>query len=72
MASTSLKWINNLRLPLHEGLWQIEIAEGKIARLVTQPQQVEKHAAMLDAEGGLVCAPFIEPHKAGGGSARHN
>ncbi|MFH8135845.1 cytosine deaminase [Pantoea osteomyelitidis] len=62
MASTSLKWINNLRLPRREGLWQIEISAGKIVRLHPQPQQVENGAATLDAEGGLACAPFIEPH----------
>lgn len=58
----SLKWINNVRLPWREGLWQIEIADGHIARITPQPQQATPAEASLDGEGGLACAPFIEPH----------
>ncbi|WP_312054387.1 cytosine deaminase [Pantoea brenneri] len=58
----SLKWINNVRLPWREGLWQIEIADGHIARIIPQPQQATPAEASLDGEGGLACAPFIEPH----------
>ncbi len=62
MTTASLRWINNLRLPTREGLWQIEIVEGKIARITAQPQQLSAEGAALDAEGGLAYAPFIEPH----------
>ncbi|WP_084690420.1 cytosine deaminase [Pantoea anthophila] len=58
----SLKWINNVRLPWREGLWQIEIADGRIVRLSAQPQQATPADQSLDGEGGLACAPFIEPH----------
>ena len=56
-----LQWINNVRLPWREGLWQIEIQQGKIARVAPQPQNIAGGAA-LDAEGGLAIPPFIEPH----------
>ena len=58
----SPKWINNVRLPWREGLWQIEIADGKIARISAQTQQPSPVEQSLDGEGGLACAPFIEPH----------
>lgn len=32
-----LKWINQVRLPGREGVWQIEIQQGKIAHIVPQP-----------------------------------
>lgn len=56
-----LQWINNVRLPWREGLWQIEIQQGKIARVAPQPQNIAGGGA-LDAEGGLAIPPFIEPH----------
>jgi len=56
-----LQWINNVRLPWREGLWQIEIQQGKFARVAPQPQNIAGGAA-LDAEGGLAIPPFIEPH----------
>lgn len=58
----SPKWINNVRLPWRDGLWQIAIADGKIARLSAQPQHASPADESLDCEGGLACAPFIEPH----------
>ena len=58
----SPKWINNVRLPRREGLWQIEMADGNIARISAQPQQPTPAEASLDGEGGLACGPFIEPH----------
>ncbi|MRT09974.1 cytosine deaminase [Pantoea agglomerans] len=58
----SPKWINNVRLPWRDGLWQIAIADGKIARFSAQPQHASPADESLDGEGGLACAPFIEPH----------
>lgn len=58
----SPKWINNVRLPWRDGLWQIAIADGKIARLSALPQHASPADESLDGEGGLACAPFIEPH----------
>ncbi|MFV9670690.1 cytosine deaminase [Pantoea sp. KXB25] len=54
--------INNVRLPGREGLWQIDIADGKITRLSAQPQPLPVTEQVLDGEGGLACAPFVEPH----------
>ncbi|URQ61105.1 cytosine deaminase [Pantoea alhagi] len=62
MASTELQWINHLRLPQREGLWQIEIAGGKIAAIRPQPALADRSANALDAEGGLALPPFVEPH----------
>ncbi|MCT2385675.1 cytosine deaminase [Erwinia pyrifoliae] len=56
-----LKWINQLRLPGRDGLWQIEIHQGKIAQIAPQPHLCAAGSA-LDAEGGLAIPPFIEPH----------
>lgn len=58
----SPKWINNVRLPWRDGLWQIAIADGKIARISAQPQHASPADESLDGEGGIACAPFIEPH----------
>ncbi|MGY3098121.1 cytosine deaminase [Pantoea agglomerans] len=58
----SPKWINNVRLPWRDGLWQIAIADGKIARISAQPQHASPADESLDGEGGLACAPFIEPY----------
>lgn len=56
-----LQWINHVRLPGHEGLWQIEIQQGKMVHIAPQPQTHVSGEA-LDAEGGLALPPFIEPH----------
>jgi cytosine deaminase len=56
-----LQWINHVRLPQREGLWQIEIRQGRIAGIVPQPTACARGEA-LDAEGGLAIPPFIEPH----------
>lgn len=61
MQAVNLKWIHHVRLPWREGLWQIEITDGKIARISPQTQHPPASDA-LDAEGGLAFAPFIEPH----------
>lgn len=61
MQAGQLRWINHARLPWREGRWQIEIHNGKIARLSPQTHCVSQSDA-LDAEGGLVFPPFIEPH----------
>jgi len=62
MVSAQLKWINNLRLPWRDGLWQIEIDDGKIARITQQPHNMAHGDDALDAEGGLAYPPFVEPH----------
>lgn len=61
MQAGNLKWINHLRLPWREGLWQIEIIDGRIARISPQTY-CQPTTDSLDAEGGLAFPPFIEPH----------
>ena len=61
MQAGNVKWINHLRLPWREGLWQIEINDGRIARISPQTQ-FRPTTDSLDAEGGLAFPPFIEPH----------
>lgn len=54
--------INNARLQGKEGLWQIQIREGKISRIAQHVNNEQNGEHVLDAEGGLVLPPFIEPH----------
>ncbi|NIF24205.1 cytosine deaminase [Candidatus Pantoea multigeneris] len=58
---TSPKWISNLRLPEREGLWQLEISQGRIAAITPQ-QQPMCGDDVLDAELGIAYPPLIEPH----------
>jgi cytosine deaminase len=57
-----LKFIDNLRLSGHEGLWQLAIEQGRIAHLVPQPEGQEWRSDALDAQGGLALPAFVEPH----------
>ncbi|EOI1371002.1 cytosine deaminase [Serratia marcescens] len=62
MAKRPLKFIDNLRLSGHEGLWQLAIEQGRIAHLVPQPEGQEWRGDVLDALGGLALPAFVEPH----------
>ncbi|HEJ7121649.1 cytosine deaminase [Serratia marcescens] len=62
MAKRPLKFIDNLRLSGHEGLWQLAIEQGRIAHLVPQPEGQEWRGDVLDAQGGLALPAFVEPH----------
>ncbi|MFI8417345.1 cytosine deaminase [Serratia sp. NPDC078593] len=62
MSINQLKYIDNLRLGGHEGLWQMAIEQGRIAHLIPQPEGVEWRSETLDAEGGLALSAFVEPH----------
>ncbi|KFB86989.1 cytosine deaminase [Serratia grimesii] len=62
MAKNPLKFIDNLRLSGHEGLWQLAIEQGRIAHLVPQPEGLEWRNDVLDAQGGLAMPAFVEPH----------
>ncbi|MFI8021653.1 cytosine deaminase [Serratia marcescens] len=57
-----MKFIDNLRLSGHEGLWQLAIEQGRIAHLVPQPEGQEWRGDVLDAQGGLALPAFVEPH----------
>ncbi|MGO3395967.1 MAG: cytosine deaminase [Serratia proteamaculans] len=57
-----MKFIDNLRLSGHEGLWQLAIEQGRIAHIVPQPEGQEWRNDVLDAQGGLAMPAFVEPH----------
>ncbi|WP_017894275.1 cytosine deaminase [Serratia sp. S4] len=57
-----MKFIDNLRLSGHEGLWQLVIEQGRIAHIVPQPEGREWRSDVLDAQGGLALPAFVEPH----------
>lgn len=60
MSKPSLM-IHHARLTGQEGLWQITIQEGRFAAIVPQPATTVEGEG-LDAKGGLVIPPFVEPH----------
>lgn len=62
MTQSSLRAINNVRIPFTEGLWQIGIEQGKISQIVPQPPGEPSREGVLDAQGGMALPPFIEPH----------
>ncbi len=62
MTKRPLKFIDNLRLSGHEGLWQLAIEQGRIAHLVPQPEGQAWRSDVLDAQGGLALPAFVEPH----------
>lgn len=62
MAKSPLKFIDNLRLSGHEGLWQLAIEQGRIAHIMPQPEGQEWRNDVLDAQGGLAQPAFVEPH----------
>ncbi|MFR9704430.1 cytosine deaminase [Aeromonas sanarellii] len=53
--------IKNVRLAGREGVWQILCQDGLI-RTMAPMSQMLLSTRELDGEGGLVMAPFIEPH----------
>ncbi len=61
MQAIQIKRVNHVRLPWRDGLWQIDIHEGRIAAISPQTHSTPA-ADSLDAEGGLALPPFIEPH----------
>jgi len=62
VTQSNLRAIKNVRMPDCEGLWQIDIEQGKIRQITAQPQNEEQGDEVLDAQGGLALPPFIEPH----------
>jgi len=62
VAKSPLKFIDNLRLSGHEGLWQLAIEQGRIAHIMPQPEGQEWRNDVLDAQGGLAQPAFVEPH----------
>jgi cytosine deaminase len=54
-------FIYNARQQGKDGLWEIEIQDGLIKNISAMEQR-SRGKEDLDAEGGLVLPPFIEPH----------
>ncbi len=52
--------IKNARLRNQEGFWEILINEGKILKTEREINGIDDQ--IIDADGGLVLPPFIEPH----------
>lgn len=53
--------ITNAKLRNREGLWQIQITEGKIERIAPFIE-TNRDEQIMDVQGNLVLPPFIEPH----------
>jgi len=54
--------IFNARLRGRDGLYRIELNNGRIAAIAPQPAPAEVAAGDLDAASNLVVPPFVEPH----------
>ena len=54
--------VKNIPINGREGLWQIAIEDGKIARILPNEQQIDFSGDILDGEQGIVYPPFVEPH----------
>lgn len=54
--------IYNARLQGRDGLWEIQLAQGQISAVIPAQDQKNYPAGALDAQGGLLLPPFIEPH----------
>ena len=54
--------IRQARLQGQEGLWQIAIENGRFSRIEPQDAASSPVGQVLDAEGGLIIPPFVEPH----------
>ena len=54
--------VKNIHINDREGLWQIVIEDGKIARILPNEEQIDFSGDILDGEQGIVYPPFVEPH----------
>ena len=54
--------VKNIHINGREGLWQIAIEAGKIARILPNEEQIDFSGDILDGEQGIVYPPFVEPH----------
>ncbi|MEQ4674349.1 cytosine deaminase [Providencia vermicola] len=61
MHNQTIKHIHNVHLPERNGLWRIDIDNQKITTITPQVDG-EILPESLNGEGGLVSAPFVEPH----------
>ncbi|KEA51671.1 cytosine deaminase [Mangrovibacter sp. MFB070] len=63
MAPATFWFIQDVRLPGREGLWQITIENGRFGA-ITPMEENRSHGGndVLNAHGGLALPPFVEPH----------
>lgn len=55
--------IKNARLQNKEGLWQVIIKDKKIVNMQMETELTDETGeAVIDAQGGLILPPFVEPH----------
>jgi len=54
--------VKNIHINGREGLWQIAIEDGRIARILPNEEQIDFSGDILDGEQGIVYPPFVEPH----------
>ena len=54
--------VKNIHINGREGLWQIAIEDGKIARILPNEEQIDFSGDILDGEQAIVYPPFVEPH----------
>jgi cytosine deaminase len=56
--------ITNARLPRREGLWQLQLSNERIERIAPAGENLPTNGQSnsLDAQEGLIIAPFVEPH----------
>lgn len=59
MSNQTTYIIGNAHLANKNGLWEIEVINGKFGKIT---QQTTAITCDIDAENGLVIPPFIEPH----------
>ncbi|RIY40959.1 cytosine deaminase [Neopusillimonas maritima] len=56
--------ITNARLPQQDGLWQLQLSNDRIERIAPVGETLPENgkSSCIDAQEGLVIAPFVEPH----------
>ncbi|CAM3182835.1 cytosine deaminase [Sporolactobacillus spathodeae] len=55
--------VSNARLMNREGLWMLRVEDGLIREITAMDKNIEKSTdKLLDAKGGLLIPPFVEPH----------
>ncbi|TKI04999.1 cytosine deaminase [Martelella alba] len=63
MPSLPLRRIINVHLPQREGLWRIDIDQGRFRDIAPAGTATAGEADdILDGDGGLAIPPFVEPH----------
>ena len=57
-----LNAIANARLQGRDGLFRLEISNGRFSGITAQAENTTVNEGELDAGENLVTAPFVEPH----------